>query len=111
YVSVGRIRWRPRFGFVPLLLGSQLGYMPEQPVFLLHHFRTTICVHDRKVPSRHDLFVESFGGIPIWRDVAFRSLKDHQRLGALGKVSTMWIGTRKVAFDDAARPIVLKYSR
>src|SRR5262245_48336834 len=111
YVGVWGIRRRPRYGFIPLLLGTQLSYMAQEPVFFVNHFGASICVHGRKIPSRHDLSVESFGGIPAGRDVALGSLTDHQRLAVRSKVFAMRIGTRKMAFDDSARPIVLEDSR
>src|SRR4029453_5075022 len=46
YVARGGIRQHPWVSFVPLLLGGELGHVAAQPVFVLHHFGTTIGVHD-----------------------------------------------------------------
>ena len=68
-------------------------------------------MHDRKVPRRHDLPMLSLRGIPVGRNVTLRSLEDHQRFVALGKILPMWIGTCEMAFDDSVWSIVLEDGR
>ncbi len=106
-----RIRGGPRHGFVALLLRGQFTDMAEQPVLLRHHLGPAIGVHDRIIPGRHDLSVLGLRGIPVGRDVALRSLEDHQRFAAFGQVLAMRIGARQVAFDRAEWPFVLEDRR
>jgi hypothetical protein len=68
-------------------------------------------VDDRIVPCRHDLTVQRLRRIPVGRDVAFRALKDHQRLIALGQLLPMRIGAREMAFDHPVFAFVLEHGR
>jgi len=105
------IRQCPWLDFVCLLLSGKLSDAAAQPILVLHHLGPTISVHDRIVPCRHNFCVVGFRWIPVGRDVTLGSLEDHQCFVALDEVLPVRVGTRKMAFDDATRPFVLKDGR
>src|ERR1700733_2686345 len=51
------------------------------------------------------------GGVPVRRDVAFGSLKDHQRFIRNGKLLPMWIGACEMELDRPVRTLIFENRR
>jgi len=82
-------------------LRRQFTDMAAQPHGVAFDFRITVGVHHGVVPGGHHLAVLRLGRIPVGRDVAFGSLKDHQRLARFTELAAMRIDTGEMTFDQA----------